>query len=130
MTLFAPSWAGYWKTRAVIFSIGSKARQVAAGSQAVRDAFRQGKVQLFVFAGDASSRTVASFRSLTEEAPSRSIANRERLGHWLGKDAVAVAAVLNKGLSSRLMSILDSLTAIGHYSYHDSLNDRKGGLET
>jgi predicted RNA-binding protein YlxR (DUF448 family) len=101
-----------------LLSIGSKARHTAYGTQVVREAFQRGRVELLLFAGDASTRTIDSFRTLAGEVPCRCAADRRKLGRWFGRDSVAVAAVLNRGLARSLLTVLDRLTAIEYSPYH------------
>ena len=101
-----------------LLSIAKKARQVAIGSEAVRDAFTRKKVELLLIAGDASIRTVSNFQRLTGPIPTRTLTDRLRLGCWLGRNTVAVAAVLNRSLARHLLNILDRLTGLEDCSYH------------
>ena len=101
-----------------ILSIGSKAGRTASGAQVVREALQKGRVELILLAGDASARTMNAFRTMAGDVPCRCAADRKRLGRWFGKDSVAVAAVLNRGLARPLLAVLDRLTAIEFYPYY------------
>jgi ribosomal protein L7Ae-like RNA K-turn-binding protein len=101
-----------------ILSIGSKAGRTASGAQVVREALQKGRVELILLAGDASARTMNAFRNMAGDVPCRCAADRKRLGKWFGKDSVAVAAVLNRGLARSLLAVLDRLTAIEFYPYY------------
>lgn len=95
-----------------LLTIGRKAGQVVIGSQAVSDAHHQDRVELFLVACDASSRTVNHFQRLAGEIPLHRLSSRDRLGRWIGKRPVATAAVLDQGLARRLETLLQRLTAI------------------
>lgn len=105
------------KGRALL-SIGMKAGQVAPGAQAASEALRRSRVELLIFASDASSRTVDSLTAAGSRVPALRLADRSRLGRWLGKRDLAVVAVTGSGLARRLRAALESLTALGHSSYH------------
>ena len=95
-----------------------KAGRVAPGSQAVSEALRRDRVELIIFASDASSRTVDGLTAAAGNVPAVRLADRFRLGRWLGKRDLAVVAVTSSGLARRLRTLLESLTALGHSSYH------------
>lgn len=101
-----------------LLSIGMKAGRVVPGTKAVGEVLRRGRVELIVFASDASSRTVDGLTAVDSGVPAVRLADRSRLGRWLGKRDLAVLAVTSQGLAHRLMTLLESLTAIGHSSYH------------
>jgi ribosomal protein L7Ae-like RNA K-turn-binding protein len=101
-----------------LLSIGSKAGRTASGAQVVREALQKGRVELLLLAGDASTRTTGAFRTLAGEVPCRRAADRKKLGRWFGRDSVAVAAVLHRGLARPLLTALDRLTAIEYSPYY------------
>lgn len=99
-------------------SIGSKAGRTASGAQVVREALQKGRAELILLAGDASVRTMDAFRSLAGDVPCRRAADKKTLGRWFGRESVAVAAVLNRGLTRPLLVVLDRLTAIEFSPYY------------
>ena len=101
-----------------ILSIGSKAGRTASGAQVVREALQKGRVELILLAGDASTRTMDAFHTLAGDVPCRCAADRKKLGRWFGRESVAVAAVLNRGLARPLLIVLDRLTAIEFSPYY------------
>ena len=101
-----------------LLSIGSKAGRTASGAQVVKEALQKGRVELILLAGDASARTANAFRTMAGDVPCRCAVDRERLGSWFGRDSVAVAAVLNRGLARPLLAVLDRLTAIEFSPYY------------
>lgn len=101
-----------------LLCIGSKAGRTASGAQVVREALQKNRVELILLAGDASTRTMDAFRTLAGEVPCRCVADRNKLGMWFGRDSVAVAAVLNRGLARPLLVALDRLTAIEFSPYY------------
>jgi ribosomal protein L7Ae-like RNA K-turn-binding protein len=103
-----------------LLTIGRKAGQVVTGSQEVSDAHHQNRVELFLIACDASSRTVNRFQRLSGRVPVGRLASRDRLGRWLGKRPLATAAVLDRGLARRLETLLRRLAAIEYSPYHFS----------
>ncbi len=62
---------------------------------------KEGKAYLVIVAGDASDNTRKMFRNMTEfyEVPMYFYADKETLGHFIGKEFRASLAVTNEGLA-------------------------------
>jgi predicted RNA-binding protein YlxR (DUF448 family)/ribosomal protein L7Ae-like RNA K-turn-binding protein len=82
-----------------------RARQLAIGSDLVREALREEKASLVVVACDAAAAAdLPEVRKAIGDGNAVPFADKKRLGALLGKDEVAVCAVLNAGVASALAS--------------------------
>lgn len=106
-----------------LMSIGRKAGQVSVGSRAAYETLQKGGAELIIVAADASPRTAGNFFRLAGDAPVRKVAGKETLGRWLGRESVAVAVISDRGLGSRLATVVDRLTAFDYSTYHGESKD-------
>jgi ribosomal protein L7Ae-like RNA K-turn-binding protein len=89
-----------------------------SGTRSVKDAVLKRRVKLLIFATDVPREKEEFFRKLETQVPTRTLADQETLGHWLGRDSLAVAAICSQGLATALMRELDRLTSLSFSSYH------------
>lgn len=96
--------AEQYMRRAESFLVSARrASALALGTDAVRDALRDGKVMALVVASDAAGR-----REELEQAAERLgrrcvvLGTKASLGHLFGRDEIGVAAVLDAGIASAL----------------------------
>ncbi len=101
-----------------LLTIGKKSHRVVSGTRSVKDAVLKRKVKLLIFATDVPREKEEFFRKLETQVPTRTLADQETLGHWLGRDSLAVAAICSQGLATALMRELDRLTSLSFSSYH------------
>lgn len=91
-----------------LLGLARRAGAVAPGTDAVRRAIREGRAQLILFAGDASSvqldkiRTTLSDRSI----PQATLGDRDTLGAAVGLAPLAAVAVTDGSLAGRLLEEL------------------------
>lgn len=84
-----------------MLGIAAKAGGVASGEFSTEKAVKEGRAYLVIVAADASENTKKSFRNMTDfyEVPMYLYADRETLGHFIGKEFRASLAVTNEGLA-------------------------------
>lgn len=88
-----------------------RARQTFSGEYACEKAIKSDKAFLIIVARDASKNTKKKFFNSCNYygVPYRELADKERLGHYCGKTARAVVAILGKGFADRLVEMIDSI---------------------
>ena len=95
-----------------LLGIATKAGSVLSGEFQTEKSVKEGKAYLVIAAGDASDNTKKKFSDMCSyyEVPFYTYANREQLGHCIGKEFRASLAVTNEGLAKSLMKHLDLIT--------------------
>lgn len=90
--------------RAFALGLAQKAGKVASGDFAVRGALKSGRAKLLVLAEDAAPNSKKEMRYLAQAAgvPVIEMLGRWELGHALGKDARAAAAILDSNFAGML----------------------------
>uniref|UniRef100_UPI003FEEF278 L7Ae/L30e/S12e/Gadd45 family ribosomal protein n=1 Tax=Roseburia sp. TaxID=2049040 RepID=UPI003FEEF278 len=84
-----------------MLGIAAKSGSVASGEFSTEKAVKEGKAWLVIVAGDASDNTRKMFANMTEfyDVPMYVYADKETLGHFIGKEFRASLAVTNEGLA-------------------------------
>lgn len=84
-----------------MLGIAAKSGNVASGEFSTEKAVKDGKANLVIVASDASDNTKKMFRNMTDfyEVPMYLYADKETLGHFIGKEFRASLAVTNEGLA-------------------------------
>jgi ribosomal protein L7Ae-like RNA K-turn-binding protein len=84
-----------------MLGIAAKSGNVASGEFSTEKAVKEGKAWLVIVAEDASDNTKKMFSNMTEfyEVPMYTYADKETLGHFIGKEFRASLAVTNEGLA-------------------------------
>lgn len=84
-----------------LLGIAAKSGSVLSGEFSTEKAVKDGKAYLVIVASDASENTQKMFRNMTEfyEVPMYLYADKETLGHFIGKEFRASLAVTNEGLA-------------------------------
>ena len=84
-----------------MLGIAAKSGSVVSGEFSTEKAVKDGKAYLVIVAADASENTVKMFRNMTDfyEVPMYLYADKEMLGHYIGKEFRASLAVTNEGLA-------------------------------
>lgn len=87
-----------------LLSMAQRAGRVASGDFAVTKAVQGNKSYLLIVAGDASAETRKRYEQIAAQAKIRIIylGDREQLGHCIGKDFRAVAAVMDAGFANAI----------------------------
>ena len=83
-------------------SLAAKAGKVKSGETAAEEALRAGRAYLLIIAADASENTKKKFRNLARSCrtPVLEYADRETIGHMIGKEYRSTAAVTDEGLAN------------------------------
>ena len=90
-----------------MLGLSAKAGNVASGEFSTEKAVKEGKAHLVIVAGDASDNTKKHFRDMCSFYD---YADKESLGHHIGKEFRASLAVTNEGLAKAVIKQLKLLT--------------------
>lgn len=84
-----------------LLGIAAKSGSVLSGEFSTEKAVKEGKAYLVIVAEDASENTKKMFRNMTEyyNVPMYLYADKETLGHFIGKEFRASLAITNEGLA-------------------------------
>lgn len=87
-----------------LLSMAQRAGRIASGDFAINRAVQEKKARLLLVARDASGETKKSYRQMALNAGIELfyIGDRELLGHCIGKDFRAAAAVLDAGFANAI----------------------------
>ncbi len=88
--------------------LGARGRNLVSGEFSVEKAVRSGKAHLVLVTEDASDNTVKQFENLCSHygVPFARFGTREILGHAVGKDIRASAAVTDEKLAAAICKFL------------------------
>lgn len=89
-----------------MLGLAAKAGKIASGEFATEKAVKSKKAFLVIVADDASENTKKMFRNMCTfyKVPMAELANKEELGHCIGKQFRASIAVTEEGFSKSLLS--------------------------
>ncbi len=92
-----------------LLGLAAKAGKVVSGDFSTLEAIRSRKAFLVLIALDASKNTTKKFtdKSRTYEIPMIRCAPGEALGHAIGKDFRAVAALTDEGFAKRIQELAE-----------------------
>ena len=84
-----------------MLGIAAKSGSIVSGEFSTEKAVKEGKAYLVIVASDASGNTQKMFSNMTEfyGVPMYWYADKETLGHFIGKEFRASLAVTNEGLA-------------------------------
>ena len=84
-----------------MLGIAAKSGSIVSGEFSTEKAVKEGKAYLVIVASDASDNTRKMFSNMTEfyGVPMYRYADKETLGHFIGKEFRASLAVTNEGLA-------------------------------
>lgn len=90
-----------------MIGIAQKAGKLASGEFSAESSVKSGEAKLVIIAGDASDNTKKLFNNKCKHygVPVMEILTKEELGHSIGKEYRAVAAVLDKGIAEAILKI-------------------------
>ena len=93
-----------------LLSMAQRANKVVSGDFAVVKAVQERKAKLVLTANDAAEETKNKYQHLADEAGVKLyyLFDREELGHCIGKEFRAVAAVIDKGFADALVKLFES----------------------
>lgn len=94
-----------------MLGLAEKAGKIASGEFSTEKAVKSKQAFLVIVAGDASDNTKKMFRNMCTfyHVPMYLYANKEELGHCIGKQYRASLAVMDEGFSESLESKLKML---------------------
>ena len=92
-----------------LLSMAQRANKVVSGDFAVTKAVQGRKALLMIVAEDASEETKKNYQRMADDAEINVyyLFDREELGHCIGKEYRAVAAVLDKGFADALVKLFE-----------------------
>lgn len=92
-----------------LLGLAARARKVASGEFSAENAVKGGKAELVIVAKDASDNTKKLFHDKCSfyEVPVYEYGTKETLGHAIGKELRASAAVLDEGLAKAIINCLE-----------------------
>ena len=93
-----------------MIGLATKAGKTASGEFCTAKEIKTGRAALVIVAGDASDNTKKKFRNMCEyyEVPICFYADKDTLGHAMGKEFRASLAVLDTGFAKGIMKHLDT----------------------
>lgn len=101
----------YEKKLINLLSMAQRAGKVLSGDFVVTEAMGKKKcpVKLLIVAEDASSETLKKFQSLAQErnVDMRCALTKDSLGHCIGKEYRAMAAVTDTGFAKAMIKLLE-----------------------
>lgn len=89
--------------------LAARAGKISSGAFSVEKAVKSGKAYLVVVAEDASANTRKQFQNMCEyyQVPVLVMADKERLGHSIGKELRVCMAVLDSNLAQAMIKEFD-----------------------
>lgn len=93
-----------------LLGIAAKSGSVLSGEFSTEKAVKEGRAYLVIVASDASENTKKMFRNMTDfyKVPMYLYADKETLGHFIGKEFRASLAVTNEGLAHSIEEKLNT----------------------
>ena len=87
-----------------MLGLAAKAGNIASGEFSTEKSVKEGKAYLVIVAGDASDNTKKHFRDMTTfyEVPMFEYADKDTLGHAIGKEFRASLSVNNEGFAKSI----------------------------
>ena len=91
-----------------LLSMAQRARRIVSGAFAVEQALKSREAVLVLVAADASDETKKDYAILADryKVPCLEGLDREMLGHCLGKEYRAVAALTDQGFAKKLRELM------------------------
>lgn len=95
-----------------LLGIAAKSGSVASGEFSAEKAVKEGKAYLVIVAADASDNTRKHFSDMCSYhgVPYCAYADKESLGHCIGREFRASVAVTNEGLAKAIQKQLNIIT--------------------
>lgn len=93
-----------------MIGLATKAGKTASGEFCTEKEVKTGRAALVIVAGDASDNTKKKFRNMCEyyKVPMYLFADKDTLGHAMGKEFRASLAVLDEGFAKGIIKHLDT----------------------
>lgn len=95
-----------------LLSLSMRAGKISSGEFQTEEAIKKGNACLVILAEDSSDNTIKHFTDMCSyrNIPLRLYANKEALGHCIGKEFRASVSVNDKGLADKIISECDLLS--------------------
>lgn len=92
-----------------LLGLAQRARGVGSGEFMTEKTVKEGKSYLVIVAGDASANTKKQFSDMCSfyKVPYREYANKDSLGHAIGKEFRASCSVTNENLAIEILKKID-----------------------
>ncbi len=102
-----------------MIGLARKAGRLVAGDALCEDAISRRRAKLILLAADAGTNTRDRFVALCEKSGVELIefGNKTELGHRLGREAYAVAAVLDRSFAKSIRSCMNDETENGNKAH-------------
>lgn len=93
-----------------LLGLAAKAGKLASGEFCTEKEIKAGRAKLVILAEDASGNTKKKFQNMCDyyQVPIRCYNEKEVLGHAMGKELRASAAILDGGFAGSILKQLDS----------------------
>lgn len=93
-----------------MIGLATKAGKTASGEFCTEKEIKTGKARLVIVALDASDNTKKKFRNMCEfyKVPMICFADKDTLGHAMGKEFRASLAVLDEGFAKGILKHIDT----------------------
>ncbi len=97
-----------------LISLATSAGKVASGEFCTEKEVKAGRAALVIVAGDASKNTKKNFRNLCKfyAVPYCEYADKDALGHAIGKEFRASLAILDEGLAKGIREYISEEHAV------------------
>ena len=94
-----------------MIGLAARARKLASGEFAVLESIKKGTAKLVIVANDASPNTIKKFADKCSYygVELLKVSDKENLGHILGKEERAAAAITDEGFAAAILKKTDSL---------------------
>lgn len=105
-----------------LLSLATKAGKVASGEFMVKKTVKEGKAVLVLVASDASEKTKKMFRNMCTyyKVPMYIISDKVSLGHEIGREMRAAAAVLDTGFKNAIIKQLEIINGGSKYGENEN----------
>lgn len=92
-----------------LLGLAQRAGKVVSGDFIVEKALKSKSVKLLLLAADAGPNNEKKYRHLADvhHVPLRIVANKDSLGHAIGKELRVVIAIQDQGFSQSMIDMID-----------------------
>ena len=93
-----------------MLSLAAKAGRIQSGGFSVEKAIKEKRALLVIISMDASDNTTKMFVNMCKhyQVPLYKFGSKDELGHRIGKGARSSVAILDRGFSERIQSLLET----------------------
>lgn len=93
-----------------MLSLATKAGKIQSGGFSVEKAVKEKRALLVIISTDASDNTTKMFTNMCKfyEVPLYRFGSKDELGHRIGKGSRSSVAILDRGFSDRIQTLLET----------------------